>query len=406
MDPILIGLAGWGDHDELYGGGTAAKDKLSTYAGHFPVVEVDSSFYAVQSRNNYEKWVKDTPDGFRFLIKAYQGMTGHQRERGGRSQGPLAVRRVLEAMAPEDGAGRAVSADAEAGGTRADAWPGGADAEAGGTRSGGGPGAQTAEGMRADARPEGAEAGGTRSAGADRQAGVMRAAAAGGEAGAGKAADAGEPGPDAEPTLGDEAAAGDLAGLFRAFRESIEPVIAAGKLFAVLFQYPPWFECTRESVETLRRAKAAMGDVPVALEFRHQSWFTPQMRERTLSFMVKEGWIHSICDEPQAGAGSVPTVLQATHPEKTVVRFHGRNVAGWHSSGQPNWRDVRYLYHYNEAELAEWKERLLRLKRETAQTAVIFNNNSGGHAAGNAKQLMRMLGIDYEGLAPRQLDLF
>ena len=47
---ILVGLAGWGDHDSLYAPGTAAKEKLARYADHFPVVEMDSSFYAIWGR--------------------------------------------------------------------------------------------------------------------------------------------------------------------------------------------------------------------------------------------------------------------------------------------------------------------------------------------------------------------
>ncbi len=30
--------------------------------------------------SNVEKWVNDTPESFRFVVKAYQGMTGHMRE--------------------------------------------------------------------------------------------------------------------------------------------------------------------------------------------------------------------------------------------------------------------------------------------------------------------------------------
>ncbi|MNW10394.1 hypothetical protein D3C71_2076020 [compost metagenome] len=75
-------------------------------------------------------------------------------------------------------------------------------------------------------------------------------------------------------------------------------------------------------------------------------------------------------------------------------------------SNDANWRDVRYLYNYNPQELLEWKVRLLRLQEQTREICIIFNNNSGGHAAGNAKTLLSMLGLDYEGLAPRQLDLF
>lgn len=280
---IRIGLAGWGDHDDLYRHGVSARDKLKAYSQYFNVVEVDSSFYAVPAPAIFERWVKETPDDFRFVVKAYQGMTGHLR------------------------------------------------------------------------------------------------------------------GPNPFP---------DTAAMFRAFRESIQPALEAGKLQCVLFQYPPWFDCTRGHVGSLREAKEAMDGLSVALEFRHQSWFTPQMRERTLSFLEKEGWIHSICDEPQAGDGSVPTVLKATHPAQTVVRMHGRNAAGWNGGGQPNWRDVRYLYRYSEPELAEWAERLRLLEQETADIAVIFNNNSGGDAAANAKQMMRLLGIEYEGTEPRQLDLF
>lgn len=44
---ISIGLTGWGDHDRLYGGRTPAREKLKEYAGFFPVVEVDTAFYAL-----------------------------------------------------------------------------------------------------------------------------------------------------------------------------------------------------------------------------------------------------------------------------------------------------------------------------------------------------------------------
>jgi uncharacterized protein YecE (DUF72 family) len=276
---IYIGLAGWGDH-EL---GEKGRGKLEVYGAHFPVVEVDSSFYAVQPPKNYSKWVEETPEGFSFVIKAYQGMTGHLR-----GENPFATNEVM----------------------------------------------------------------------------------------------------------------------YDAFLESIQPVLEAGKLGSILFQYPPWFECNKANVDELRQVKQRMGELPLALEFRHQSWFTAEMRDRTLSFMKREGWIHSICDEPQAGVGSIPTVLESTHPELAIVRFHGRNIGGWNQGGAANWREVRYLYRYSPEELQEWKMWLEQLHQQVKDIMVIFNNNSGGDAADNAKQLMQMLGIDYEGLAPRQMDLF
>ncbi|SDJ68346.1 DUF72 domain-containing protein [Sediminibacillus albus] len=281
--PINIGVTGWGDHDILYPDKTQAKDKLSVYSSHFPVVEVDTAFYAIQPQRNYEKWVKRTPEGFSFVIKAFQGMTGHDRH-------------SLTTQEAKD--------------------------------------------------------------------------------------------------------------MFKAFYESIQPVIEAGKLNAVLFQFPPWFGVSQQNIARLRKTRELLADLPLALEFRNQTWFEEKFRESTLSFMEQEGWIHSICDEPQAGVGSIPTVLHPTHPDKTLIRFHGRNVHGWNRNGRDNWREVRFLYKYNAEELQEWKGYIQELYKQTKDITILFNNNSGGDAAGNAKQLIHLLDIKYEHLHPRQLDLF
>ncbi|WP_077356657.1 DUF72 domain-containing protein [Virgibacillus halodenitrificans] len=282
---IYIGVTGWGDHHSLYPPDLKSKDKLAEYSSHFPVVEVDTSFYAIQPIRNAEKWVKQTPENFRFVVKAYQGMTGHQR-------GDIPF--------------------------------------------------ETKEDM------------------------------------------------------------------FKAYLESLVPYQNAGKLAMVLFQFPPWFDCRKENVNYLRYCKQRMGDIPIALEFRNQSWFSDEFRQSTLDFMEKEGWIHSIADEPQAGDRSIPIVPVVTNSNKTLVRMHGRNVHGWNKpkNADTNWRDVRYLYMYNQEELLEWKQRIEKLTQESEDIIILFNNNSGGDAAGNAKEFQGLMDIQYEGLAPRQLDLF
>ena len=280
---IYIGVTGWGDHDTLYPPTIKPKDKLAEYSSHFPVVEVDASFYAVQPIRNAEKWVNETPESFRFVVKAYQGMTGHQR-----GDIPFETKKDM----------------------------------------------------------------------------------------------------------------------FFAFKESLKPYITANKLATVLFQFPPWFDCKKENVHYLRYVKEMMGDCKLALEFRNQSWFSEKYRKGTLSFMKEEGWIHSVVDEPQAGEGSIPTVPVATNTELTLVRMHGRNMYGWNKPNDANWREVRYLYKYNQEELLEWRMRIEELAKDTKDIIVLFNNNSGGDAAGNAKELQHLLGIDYQGLSPRQMDLF
>jgi uncharacterized protein YecE (DUF72 family) len=280
---IYIGVTGWGDHDSLYDQPTSPREKLQVYASHFPIVEVDAAFYAIQPRSNIDRWIRDTPDRFQFIVKAYQGMTGH-------SRGEIPFESTDE--------------------------------------------------------------------------------------------------------------------MFDLFLESIDPYKEKGKLAMVLFQFPPWFDCTKENVQYLRYCRMKMKDTPCSLEFRNQSWFTGTMREKTVSFMKEEGWIHSICDEPQVGTGSIPTILEATSIDKTLIRFHGRNIHGWTKPKEGNWREVRYLYRYNESELLHWVRNVKILEKESKELYILFNNNSGGDAADNAKQFINLLNIDYDGLAPRQLNLF
>jgi hypothetical protein len=78
MTEIRVGVCGWGDHD-LYPPKTPSKEKLALYARHFDVVEVDSSYHAIQPPERWERWVQETPSGFRFVVKAYREMTGHGR---------------------------------------------------------------------------------------------------------------------------------------------------------------------------------------------------------------------------------------------------------------------------------------------------------------------------------------
>ena len=69
MNMINIGLTGWGDHETLYEDIGRQADKLQTYAGHFPIVELDASYYAIQPERNILKWIKETPETFKFVVK-------------------------------------------------------------------------------------------------------------------------------------------------------------------------------------------------------------------------------------------------------------------------------------------------------------------------------------------------
>lgn len=83
MAKVLIGTASWSDRT-LTGCGrfypTQAKspaERLRYYARHFPLVEVDSPFYALPSPESSRLWAERTPSGFTFDIKAFRLLTQH-----------------------------------------------------------------------------------------------------------------------------------------------------------------------------------------------------------------------------------------------------------------------------------------------------------------------------------------
>jgi len=281
---INIGLTAWSDHDTLYPELANKKDKLYTYGSYFPTVELDASYYAIQPERNIRKWINETPDRFKFVVKIHQALTGH---------------------------------------------------------------AEVAQ--YADTRLQ----------------------------------------------------------LIEQFNLMVGPLIEEDRLAMVLVQFPPWFDCNTQNINYILYLKEHLREMPIAIEFRHNSWFTGDMTENTLHFLYENKLIHSVCDEPQSGHGSIPMVNRVTHPI-SLVRLHGRNVAGWTKKDMSDqeWRDVRYLYEYNEKELQDLAVKFRILEQKSEEVYVIFNNNSGGHAAGNALRMKEILGIDYDHLNAQQLSLF
>ncbi|HYA54182.1 MAG TPA: DUF72 domain-containing protein [Thermoplasmata archaeon] len=77
MTDILLGTSGW-DYPEWVGRvypPRGATDKLRYYAGMFPIVEVNSTFYRLPPPSVAASWVKRTPAGFRFAAKFPQTIT-------------------------------------------------------------------------------------------------------------------------------------------------------------------------------------------------------------------------------------------------------------------------------------------------------------------------------------------
>lgn len=82
MGEIRVGTASWTDKTLLESGWYAqtantAEKRLAYYARHFPLVEVDATYYAPPAEDTAKLWVDRTPASFTFNIKAFSLLTGH-----------------------------------------------------------------------------------------------------------------------------------------------------------------------------------------------------------------------------------------------------------------------------------------------------------------------------------------
>ena len=69
------------------------------------------------------------------------------------------------------------------------------------------------------------------------------------------------------------------------FRLALYPLHSAGKLGAVLFQFPQYFTISRKNKAYIEEAVTRLPDYRIAVEFRHKSWLEDRNVEETLSFL-------------------------------------------------------------------------------------------------------------------------
>ncbi|WGN90554.1 DUF72 domain-containing protein [Ligilactobacillus faecis] len=76
---ITLGATTWSEHQALIA--DIRPVKLEEYAAFFPVVEVDTFFYAIPTVQTIENWQTKVPKTFSFVVKANRVMTGHSKEK-------------------------------------------------------------------------------------------------------------------------------------------------------------------------------------------------------------------------------------------------------------------------------------------------------------------------------------
>lgn len=178
---------------------------------------------------------------------------------------------------------------------------------------------------------------------------------------------------------------------FRLFRAALAPLVEAGKLGYVLFQFAPWVRFDRAWLEYVAALPARLPGMRPAAEFRHRSWL-PDHAADTLTVLRDARVANVIVDGP-VDAGSVPRVAEVTAP-MAVFRLHGRNTEGWARQLRGEEPAVRekYDYLYTEDELRGLLPEIEEAAGETDEVHVVFNNNNRDYPVRNARMLRRLLG--------------
>jgi uncharacterized protein YecE (DUF72 family) len=169
----------------------------------------------------------------------------------------------------------------------------------------------------------------------------------------------------------------------KTFKQGLRPLVEAGRLGALLIQFPWSFKNTPENRLYLGSVFIQFLEYPLVLEVRHSSWNVPDV----FQLLVAQNIGFCNIDQPVIGLSLGPSA-QATAPVG-YVRLHGRNYEQWFvPDDRP---EERYNYLYSLEELEPWATRIQSIAQRADAVYVITNNHFQGKAVANALQLINLL---------------
>jgi len=189
------------------------------------------------------------------------------------------------------------------------------------------------------------------------------------------------------------------------FRQGVEPCASAGRLAAVLVQFPPSFHAEPETGAYLDWLLDALRDYPLAVELRHRSWSDDATRTSDRLAARQAAWV--LIDEPKFADS-----IRQTPPDDSLtataggpssmlyVRLHGRNARSWWQHAES---EDRYDYLYTAEELVPFAEAARRASRAGRRVLMYLNNHFSAKAVANAAVLSQQLGMPVRGPYPREM---
>ncbi|MCL2442416.1 MAG: DUF72 domain-containing protein [Treponema sp.] len=167
----------------------------------------------------------------------------------------------------------------------------------------------------------------------------------------------------------------------KTYKAALEPLLEAGKLEAVLFQFPYSFHYEEDNRRHLANLLNCFAGIPSAVEFRNTEW----NNNRVIDEFKKREITYVSTDLPDLKG--LPSILDVCTSPLVYFRLHGRNAEQWWGSDSRS----RYDYLYNDNELKGTVQRIKRLIIKADKILVYFNNHARGQAVKNALRLKELL---------------
>jgi uncharacterized protein YecE (DUF72 family) len=173
------------------------------------------------------------------------------------------------------------------------------------------------------------------------------------------------------------------------FRRSLEPLARAGKLGALLAQFPPSFKNDAYGRQVIGALARTFGEYRLAVELRNRSWSDDP---RTAQILRENNIAWVSIDEPRF-ASSVAAEVPLT-ADLAYFRFHGRNARDWWTGDN----ETRYRYLYAPEEIAGLAEKVKTAAAKTKMLFAYFNNHWQAYAPKNANDLKKQLQLPLPGI--------
>jgi uncharacterized protein YecE (DUF72 family) len=181
------------------------------------------------------------------------------------------------------------------------------------------------------------------------------------------------------------------------FRRALDPLARAGKLGALLAQFPASFTNEPDSRGYLEWLLEQFRDYSVAVELRHRTWSDDPAS--TLDLLEEFGAAWTQIDEPKFKT----SIRQSLRPDTRsfyYLRLHGRNAAQWWKHEKS---EDRYNYLYSSAELQPFAEAAREVSRKVKKAYLYANNHFSAKSVANAAILKHQLGQPVPGDYPEEI---